>query len=222
MYIWVVLATFIAILYGFKLSVRSDMRQIYVEPQAEAAVSKIVIQHKAAVKYIGDLVSDKKPYNAGEISTNVFEAYLPAGYNSTGTYTTIMYCLDKNDKTLSTANGNCNAENSINYLVTFGCVPQRWKSIKGGRPANDLVNAMKTVVGNASNFGYTQEISKTADKNQLGSTMGINNGNNQWLSIPQYIIDNAGGEGKKSFAKECGPKGICSYCMVYMTPFDQL
>ena len=206
MYIWVVLATFIAILYGFNLSVRSDMRQIYVEPQAEAAVSKIVIQHKAAVKYIGDLVSDKKPYNAGEISTNVFEAYLPAGYNSTGTYTTIMYCLDKNDKTLSTANGNCNAENSI----------------KGGRPANDLVNAMKTVVGNASNFGYTQEISKTADKNQLGSTMGINNGNNQWLSIPQYIIDNAGGEGKKSFAKECGPKGICSYCMVYMTPFDQL
>ena len=82
MYIWVVLATFIAILYGFNLSVRSDMRQIYVEPQAEAAVTKIVIQHKAAVKYIGDLVSDKKPYNAGEISTNVFEAYLPAGYNS--------------------------------------------------------------------------------------------------------------------------------------------
>ena len=44
MYIWVLLATFIAILYSFNLPTRSDMREIYVEPQAEAIVSKMLLQ----------------------------------------------------------------------------------------------------------------------------------------------------------------------------------
>lgn len=224
MYIWVVLATFIAILYGFNLSVRSDMRQIYVEPQAEAAVGKIVIQHKAAVKLIGYKVAEKIPYNAGKMEVDTFSGYLPAGYDAEGqsSYTTAMYCLDKQDSTLSRAIANCNDSNAINFLVSYGCIPQRWKSIKGGRPSNDLVNAMKTVVGRASNFGYSVEVETDEEKNRLGSTMGINNGNNQWLSIPQYIIDNDGTLGDESFSSVCGPDGQCTYCMVYMTPFEQL
>lgn len=55
MYIWVLLATFIAILYSFNLPTRSDMREIYVEPQAEAIVSKMLLQHRAAENYARDL-----------------------------------------------------------------------------------------------------------------------------------------------------------------------
>lgn len=34
MYVWVLLATFIAMLYAFNLSTREDMRSLYTVPQA--------------------------------------------------------------------------------------------------------------------------------------------------------------------------------------------
>ena len=228
MYIWVVLATFIAILYGFNLSVRSDMRQIYVEPQAEAAVSKIVLQHRAAEKFFNDKVAQHIGYSSGRVNVQTFEDFLPVGfdpnYDDDGKtyYITTMYCLDKNSDKLSAAAASCNAENSLNYLITYGCVPQRWKSIKGGRPANDLVNAMRRVTGRGSNFGYTQLVEADAEKNDLGTEIGINTGNNQWLSVPQYIISQSGTLGDESFASMCGLDGACAYCMAYMTPYEQL
>ena len=48
MYVWVLLATFIAMLYAFNLSTREDMRSLYTVPQAESVVAKIVTQHRAA------------------------------------------------------------------------------------------------------------------------------------------------------------------------------
>ncbi len=223
MYIWVILATFIAILYGFNLSVRPDMRQIYVEPQAEAAVSKLVLQHKAAEKFIQNKIDNKIGYNSGLIQSSQFEGYLPYGFDTDNlVYTTVMYCLDKTSNQLSQPIGDCNTENSANYLMTYGCVPQRWKSIKGGRPSNDLIHAMRTITGLGSNFGYTQKIAADAEKNDLGTELGINTGNNQWLSVPQYIISQNGALGDKSFASQCGLEGSCGYCMVYMTPYEQL
>ena len=52
MYIWVILATFIAILYSFSLAPREDMRELYVAPRAEATISKLVIQHKAGMNWV--------------------------------------------------------------------------------------------------------------------------------------------------------------------------
>ena len=52
MYVWVLLATFIAMLYAFNLSTREDMRSLYTVPQAESVVAKIVTQHRAARQYM--------------------------------------------------------------------------------------------------------------------------------------------------------------------------
>ena len=41
MYIWMILATFMVLLYSFNLSVRNDMREIKIEPQAEVVVSQL-------------------------------------------------------------------------------------------------------------------------------------------------------------------------------------
>ena len=47
MYIWVILATFVVALFSYNLSVRSDSRDLYVTPQAQAVISKLLIQHEA-------------------------------------------------------------------------------------------------------------------------------------------------------------------------------
>ena len=79
MYIWVLLATFIAILYSFNLPTRSDMREIYVEPQAEAIVSKMLLQHRAAENYARDL--GYTSYYPGEVDFDLLcrMNYLPYG-----------------------------------------------------------------------------------------------------------------------------------------------
>lgn len=227
MYIWVVLATFIAILYAFNLSVRPDMREIYVEPQAEAVVTKAIIQHRGAMRFVRDKMPPNNgmaniTYTEGKLNVNSFEGYLPAGFNADGTsgYTSMIYCINKNSAKLGTAAVSCDNIDAINYLVTYGCVPQRWKSIKGGRPSNDLTNAIQSLVGSGSNFGYTRDIAASDPKNVLGSTMGINTSDKFWLSIPQYII--SADKGDEGFSKVCGDSRKCSYCLVYMTPFEQL
>jgi len=50
MYIWVVLATFVTALFSYNLSVRPDARDLYLTPQAQVIVSKLLIQHEAASK----------------------------------------------------------------------------------------------------------------------------------------------------------------------------
>lgn len=247
MYIWVVLATFITILYSFNLATRSDMRAIYVEPQAEAVVAKLVVQHKGAQKYI----EDRSPptnnqsavsYYPGVISFETLRGYLPYGFNanrSESDFTSIMYCLDKTDATLSkpiatSCPGNqascCSSPNSINYLVTFGCVPQKWRNIKTGKPNNDLLNAIQNVVSSGTDFGYADAVSKTDPENKIKTSMGVRGRETNWAGIPNYIVDSTAIGGTKSFSKVC-VKGMldadgnqipkdCAYCMIYITPFD--
>lgn len=52
MYIWVVLATFLALLYSFNLSIRGDERRLAIEPLAEAEVSRFAIHHRMGQQYI--------------------------------------------------------------------------------------------------------------------------------------------------------------------------
>ncbi len=226
MYIWVVLATFIAILYAFNLSVRPDMRQIYIEPQAEATVSRIILQHQAATRY---LMSKMPPsngvsnitYTEGLLNIDDFRDYLPAGFNEAGNseFYSMVYCINKNSAKLGTAAPSCDDNTAINYLVTYGCIPQRWKSIKGSRPSNDLMNVIKKRSGSGSNFGYTDDISQTDPNNKMGTSMMVNNGGKFVVSIPQYVISSDKGE--DSFMNKCGANKKCPYCLIYMTPFER-
>ena len=78
MYVWVVLAVFIVALHCFNLSVRSDMRSIYVEPQAESSITKIIMQHRAAREYLTYEIANKSnPYPQGEIDLSNLDEFLP-------------------------------------------------------------------------------------------------------------------------------------------------
>ncbi|MDR1026498.1 MAG: hypothetical protein LBL47_03770, partial [Lactobacillus sp.] len=57
MYIWMVIAAFIAMLYAFNLSYRADIREVMVAPRAESTIDKIVLQQKAGEAYMQDNVS---------------------------------------------------------------------------------------------------------------------------------------------------------------------
>ena len=46
MYLWVIIATFLAALAAMGTSLRADIKQLYVEPQAENVVTKIYTQHR--------------------------------------------------------------------------------------------------------------------------------------------------------------------------------
>ena len=103
MYIWVLLATFLAMLYSYNLSHRADIREIEVEPVAKALISKLIIKQQAAGRYMrgntppfahsvdesGNVyMSDNITYAAGIISHNELKGYLPYGFNDDGDVTT--------------------------------------------------------------------------------------------------------------------------------------
>ena len=52
MFVWMILATFIVMLLTFNLSPRTDMQYQQETPLAEAAVTKFLVQHDAAVNYV--------------------------------------------------------------------------------------------------------------------------------------------------------------------------
>lgn len=249
MYVWVILAVFIVALHSFNLAVRSDMRSIYVEPQAESALTKLVLQHRAAKQYLTYEIADKtKPYPSGEIELEKLDPFMPSGFELeyevrdeegeidedaevpvTQRNITRVYCLDSTslDDGLSRKIDDCRSENATNFLITYGCVPQRWMRIDANRPANDFLNAIKKVYASGSNFGYTVDVEPedfsgmTAEEkkeylsyNPINSTMRIDNTEQTWLSIPQYIISNDVGE--TGFSKVCGDERQCEYCLVYM------
>lgn len=264
MYIWVILATFITILYSFNLSTRADMRKLYVEPQAEAVVAKLVEQHRAAQKYVRDHMppdngSSTVSYHPGEVSFANLKPYLPYGFNGSQTnseYTTLLYCLDRTSDKFSQAMTGCTGSGpsccgdakSITYLATFGCVPQKWRNIRTGRPNNDMLNAIQNIVGMGTDMGYADFVSPDDPENGLKTTMMIRAREVTFVSIPQYIISNRlnGVEEGRSFSEMCGDgvKGndvsseagsedteeetpddvtvdsACNFCLIYLTPFD--
>ena len=249
MYVWVILAVFIVALHSFNLAVRSDMRAIYVEPQAESAITKLVLQHRAAREYLTYEIANKnKAYPVGEVDLKKLDPFMPSGFELnyevrdengeidedaevplTQRNVSKVYCLDATSMNdgLSKKIADCRSENATNFLITYGCVPQRWMRIDSDRPSNDLLNAIRKVYASGSNFGYTVDVEPedfsgmTADEkkeylsyNPINSTMRINNSDQTWLSIPQYVISTD--DGDNSFYKMCGDGRQCEYCLVYI------
>lgn len=236
MYVWVLLATFMAMLYAYNLSTREDMRTLYTVPQAESVVSKIVVQHRAAQKYIKDHQPPENgntvvSYYPGQISIDSLQYYLPYGFKRNSEYTSLIYCLDKNSANLGAAVAGCSGSGvsccskpeAITYLVTFGCIPSRWRNLFTGKPDVDLLKAIETVVGIGTDFGYADksDVSRWSATETIKSTMAIRGREVTYTSIPQYIISNElSGAGSKSFKNVCVNNKNCPYCLIYMTPYD--
>ena len=81
MYIWVVLATFIVALAAFNLPVRPDMRNVYVSPQAEAVITKLYLQHKAAKSAVLDSVETNGVYMNGEVEVSSIRNFYVFPFN---------------------------------------------------------------------------------------------------------------------------------------------
>ena len=143
MYIWVILATFIAILYSFSLAPREDMRDLYVTPRAEAVISRLVIQHKAGMNWVFANTPPQNgstvvTYTTGEImdaqdsgSSVKMEEFLPIGFNKETGFTTEIYCVDKENHDSAK---DCASQDARRYLITYGPIDARWINRKSGRP----------------------------------------------------------------------------------------
>lgn len=217
MYIWVVLATFMALLYSFNLAIRGDERKIQIEPLAEAEVSKFIIRHRMGQNYVRDRTpktvnspygndGDKITYDKGElICDNELKDYRPVGFICDNAYKTEVFCTEKDD--WSTEIDDCTSDQAIRFLVTYGPIPQRWLNLSSDTPSNDFLNALQNMVGIDTSIGYAVESDNPEYK------MEIKGREDNALYVPNFVSDNGG------FAATCACSS-CRRCLIYMTPYE--
>jgi hypothetical protein len=115
-------------------------------PQAQAAVASMIFQYKAAQEYL--FIRNKKrdqpgfsedPYVDGQeltVPQLINAGFLQVGFKANPNIKTYVLCVDK-----STGLGTtCNQTNSVDYVMTYYTVPQRYDS--AGRKQL-LTNALK-------------------------------------------------------------------------------
>lgn len=240
MYLWLIIATFIAALAAMGTSLRPDMKSLYVEPQAQNVITKIYTQHRAAMKFVQARIADDNglpTFQPGTISADDLRGYLPYGFRAdsgTSHFTTNVYCLDKNsqghsavpaecstgpdpDNPIAPAVANCCAATGrIAYLVTFGQVPSKWQDIRTGKPSGVLLDAMKDTLGYINGFGYV--VNKNRDNPEMGD-------NNKFDTLhTNYGILGQGTHFYYSiptFIENDGGFRDCrdNYCLIYITTF---
>lgn len=76
MYLWIVIATFVTLLYSYNLGVRADYDRALAETKAQVVLTKFLAQHNAVKEYLNEQATEKTgmtrvPYYPGD------------GYNST-------------------------------------------------------------------------------------------------------------------------------------------
>ena len=179
MYVWMILATFIAMLAAFNLSPRADLQRQQDMPLAEAAITKFLVQHDAAITYAKSQLALKHAdpsssygITSGELTIcnknnqGTLCPYLPIGYKyEENLYFSTIYCLNaktyKSDGTVDKLEGvekvdnskcNDNGHNAI-FVITYGRVPQRWKNVTTNRILPDFYNAMHTRVAVGASCG---------------------------------------------------------------------
>ena len=238
MYLWVIIATFLAALAAMGTSLRADIKQLYVEPQAENIVTKIYTQHRGMLTYAykhlrnSDGTTDIRQ---GQWNPEDYPGYTPYGFqpnSGTSAFTSKIYCLDRNSGQHSAVPTDCYniaapgedpvmnccaAPDAIVYLVTFGAIPAKWRDLKTGQPRPELLNAMKNTLGYIDGFGYV--VNKTTDNPNLGEgnkydTLNTNygiacQGLRSYFSIPQYVIND------NDFKNMCLKNDV--YCLIYMS-----
>ena len=295
MYLWVIIATFIAALFALNTSLRPDIKELYVEPQAQTIITKMYVQHRAAMNYLSKRNRNSTvlnlSYRPGELTADMLQANLPYGFQQDSGFTKFtswVYCLDVNhleeegvlalpssctaglppsDADGATDDGTtgdsddgtglnpdlgdgsncCSGLSTAVYLVTYGCVPSKWRDVRSGKPDAMLLGAMRTTTGFTHGLGYAidrDELTDSevyTDENQytevIHTPMGVyGQGGQFYLPIPSYISETSTGE--KSFANVCGslrrhnedydpanPQSLddmyssCDYCLVYMCRF---
>lgn len=230
MYIWVVLATFLAMLASYSLSIRSDMREVTIEPIAEAALGMFISQHEGAYQYVK---YKKYPYTAGRkivnytpgvIAENDIINEMPKGYNLNGSYTSQIFCMNPAMTEAYSNQAACNDKKNQKMLITYGPVPFKWANLYDYRqlPNKDFMSAMRRIVNAGENLGYTapaetDDISEcqanpnpSPENTSCSSVKLMGRKGGMMVFIPEAVLNDG------IFKSICDPSGQVS-CLVYMT-----
>lgn len=225
MYIWVVLATFLAMLASYVLSPRSDIREVTVEPLAEAQLAKIITKHQAAQKYARyrkrPYTSSSDPelveYKTGVLSVADVIPYLPHGYVHDANFESQIFCMNEN-MTVSYSKGGgfdpCSVVANTKMAVTYGAIPLRWlnQGTNLEEPTTDFMNAMRSIVEGGTEFGYTAPVmaGTSTVKNISNSNVRIIDRDRDDMYVPKAIVNDP------NYKRVCDvSKGWI--CLVYIT-----
>ena len=130
MYLWIVIATFITLLYSYNIGLRADYDRVLAETKAQVVLTKFMAQHNAVKEYLNSQAPEKTGdtrvsyypgdgYNSttganlasdgSEVENGVnykerLANYLPYGYNPDEETITKVFCIKNGDN--SEVNGN--------------------------------------------------------------------------------------------------------------------
>ena len=218
MYLWVVLITFIAMLYSYNLSVRGDERKLSVEPLAEAEVAHFAVHHRMGQQYIKERTpktldnpygtdNDTIDYSSGILDyVDDLEEYRPVGFQVSDNYQTEIYCAVKGD--WSTENPDCTAEDADKILITYGPIPERWLNRSSGTPNNDFLNAITNVFEIDNTVGYAIEA-----RDSSVHKMELQGREDTVIYLPNLVVTSGG------FKDVCGCEN-CKRCLIFMSVYE--
>lgn len=196
MYVWVILATFLAMLASYTLSIRPDIREVTVEPLAEAQIERLVSKHKAGLAYVADHTplpdapTKQVTYVPNkQIAENEIDSYFSLQINDKN-YESWIFCSSKADRSkLYTTSAGCDLEDASRFLVTMGPIPPRWINLVTGTPNNDYMNAMRRVAGTRLGLGYADDSEGmiASINNKTNSEWIVKNQTNGMVFIPYAI-----------------------------------
>ena len=227
MYIWVILATFLAILASYSLSVRPDMRELSIARVAEASLGKMLVQHEAALNYVR---YHKHPYTSshnqveylpGVISDDDLLSEMPYGYVLDGLYVSQIFCMNE-DMTVAYDGGGgttnpCDDNDGRKMVVTYGPIPAKWMSLSSvmERPNADFLNALWNTAASRDDFGYmipapASDVQASLENPSASDVKLVSRSEENAVFVPKAVVQD------ENF------KSICNLaenhiCLVYMT-----
>ncbi|MBR2922869.1 MAG: hypothetical protein IKC10_06090 [Alphaproteobacteria bacterium] len=186
MYMWLVLSTFLAILAGYSLPMRSDTPEKVNVPVASAHMVKMVINHRVALKYArklkwpyycagtaeGDTVTECDPdkrigFTPGSIDPEELDDYIPNGFVRSEEYTSQIFCYNKDESHADECH-DVTDNPKTRLLITYGDLHIRWLATQeiataGGTektvvtPNDDVIKAFRNHFGYDEWVGYIRE-----------------------------------------------------------------
>ena len=218
MYLWVLLITFLSLLYSYNLSVRGDERKIEIEPLAEAAISSFAMHHRMGQQYIKErspksitnpLGTDEEfiSYTKGVLKyDNHLVNYTPVGFLINDSYQTEVYCAKKENWSAEAA--DCRSGDADKILITYGPIPERWLNRTSNTPNNDFMNALSNIFEVDNIIGY-------AIPTPSGSPykMELKGREDSEVYLPNLVVTSGG------FKEKCGCEN-CKRCLVYMSVYE--
>lgn len=187
MFVWMILAVFMAALFAFNSAPRDDYYDIKNIPRAEAVAANLATMHAAAVNYVNDN-NDPISYSSGSANGDV-AAYLPVGYQNAYNVVSEIFCFQMIGDTKIQI--SCDDAGAKNYLISYVETPAKYTMVNGSGnriPNRAMDKALSKTVRYAINIGYTKQVPAVAASGTgvaIGSVMGIQSSRGAFLHIPQ-------------------------------------